>query len=106
LCQTGERVGVDFAVVDHFFSNIGFMVERGRERCYVRDAAIIRSSAMNRSDAATIDVVDRRLRDSVSIFAKVILDVVFGLAHLVGPDGASILKMDDVGGRWKRRQKH
>jgi hypothetical protein len=28
------------------------------------------------------------------------------LAHLVGPDGASILKMDDVGGRWKRRQKH
>jgi hypothetical protein len=61
---------------------------------------------MNRSDAATIDVVDRRLRDSVSIFAKVILDVVFGLAHLVGPDGASILKMDDVGGRWKRRQKH
>jgi hypothetical protein len=58
------------------------------------------------SDASRLYALDRGFRDSVSVFAEVILDAVLILADLVGPDKASILKMDDVGGRGQRRQKH
>ena len=63
---------------------------------------------MNGGGTAGIDALDRGLGDGVSVFAEVILDsvVILTLANLIGPDGASILKMNDVGGRGKRRQKH
>ena len=65
---------------------------------------------MNGGGATGIDALDRGLGDGVSVFAEVILDsvaiLILTLADLVGPDGTSILKMNDVGGRGKRRQKH
>ena len=61
---------------------------------------------MNWGDATGVDVVDGSFRDGVSVLAQVVFDAVCTFADLVGPDGASILEMDDVGGRGKRRQKH
>ncbi len=61
---------------------------------------------VNGRDASGLDALDGGFRDGVGVFAEVVLDAVFVLADLVGPDGASILKMDDVGGRGQRRQKH
>ena len=71
-----------------------------------RPGAARAGAAVNRGGAAGIDALDGGFRDGVGVFTKVVFDAVFFLADLVGPDGASILKMDDVGGRGKRRQKH
>ena len=60
-------------------------------------------TGVHRSNASRLDALDRGFRDGVGVFAEVILDAVFGFADLVGPDNASILKMDDVGARGQRR---
>lgn len=64
---------------------------------------------MHRSDTARLYALDRRLRNRISIFAKVVFDSIFIFSNLVGPDGAAILKMNDVGRRGQRhhqRQHH
>jgi hypothetical protein len=63
---------------------------------------------VNGGGGAGVDVVNGGFWDGVGVFAEIILDAVFIciLADLVGRDGASILKMNDVGGRGKGRQKH
>ena len=61
---------------------------------------------MNRPYAPSFDPFDRRFRNRVCVFAKIVFDMVFGLANLVRPDGTSILEMNDVGGRRQRREKH
>ena len=106
LREAGERIGIDFAVADDFFGYVGFVVERGRGRGNVGDIGGRSRTGANGGDAAGVDVVDGGFRDGVGVVAEVILDAVFIFADLVGPDGASILKMNDVGGRGKRREKH
>ena len=110
LCQAGECIGIHLAVADDFFCYIGFVAERGRGRVDVgridRSSGGCSRTRVNGGGAAGIDALDGGFRDGVGVFAEVILDAVFGLADLDGPDGASILKMNDVGGRGKRRQKH
>jgi hypothetical protein len=59
---------------------------------------------VHRGNASRLYALDRRFRDGVGVFAEVVFDVVFGFANLVGPDNASILKMDDVGARGQRRK--
>jgi hypothetical protein len=49
-------------------------------------------------------VVDGSFRDGIGILADVVFDVIFDFADLVGPDGASILEMDNIGRRRKRRE--
>src|SRR5437899_9282226 len=98
LCEAGEGIGINLAVADDFFGYIGFVVERGRGR---RDVGGGRSgSGVNWGGAAGVDVdaLDGGFRDGVGVVAEVILDAVFicVFADLVGRDGASILKMDDV----------
>jgi hypothetical protein len=61
---------------------------------------------MCRGNASGFDAVNRGLRDGIGVFSKVVFDAVFIFADLVGPDGASILKMDDVRRCGKRRKKH
>jgi hypothetical protein len=61
---------------------------------------------VNGRDASGLNALDRGFRDGIGIFAEVVFDAVFTLADLVGPDGASILQMDDVGVRRERRKKH
>ena len=53
---------------------------------------------MNRGRDAGIDALDRGFRDGVGVFPEVVFDPVFVLADMVGPDGASILEMNDVAG--------
>ena len=106
LRDAGEGVGIDLALADDFFGDVGFVVERGRGRRDVGNVAGFSGSGANRGGAAGVDALDGRFRDGVGVFAEVILDAVFGLADLVGPDGASILKMNDVGGRRKCQRKY
>ena len=63
---------------------------------------------MNGRRAAGVYVVDGGFWDGVGVFAEFILDTIFicVFADLVGRDGASILEMNDIGGRGKGRQKH
>jgi hypothetical protein len=58
------------------------------------------------SNASGFDALNRGLRDGIGVVAKIVFDAVFAFADLVGPDGASILQMNDVGRRRKRRKKH
>ena len=61
---------------------------------------------MNGCDASRLNALDGGFRDGVGVFAKVVFDAVLTFADLIGPDGASILEVDDVGRRRKRREKH
>src|SRR6202158_6263843 len=110
LCEAGECIGIHLAVADDFFGYVGFVVERGRGRGDVGSIGGYSGGRYGRGaeggGAAGLDAFDGVFRDGVGVFAEVVLDAVLGLADLVGPDGASILKMNDVGGCGKRRQKH
>src|ERR1019366_9867469 len=112
LSEAGECIGIHLAVADDFFGYVGFVVERGRGRGDVGSIGGYSGgrsgSGVNGRGAAGIDALNGGFRDSVGVFAEFILDavLVFVFADVVGPDGASILKMNDVGGRGKRRQKH
>jgi len=102
--DTGERLAIYLAVMNDLFPNIGFMVERWR-----RDIRYgYRARAVCRSAAPRFNVVDSRLRDGVGVVAEFVFDAV-GIrvfANRIGPDGASILKMDDFRGRRKGCQEH
>jgi|SRR5580704_13316284 hypothetical protein len=106
LCEAGQGVGINLAVADDLFGDVGFVVEGGRGRSDVGSGSS--GGGVNGGGGAGVDVVDGGFWDGVGVFAEVILDAVFIciLADLVGRDGASILKMNDVGGRGKGRQKH
>ena len=100
LCDAGEGIGIDLTVVDDFFGHIGFVVERGRGRSDIGDLGGS-SGTVNGRGATSVDALDGRFGDGVGVVAEVVLDAIFVLAFadLVGPDGASILEMNDVGGR-------
>ena len=107
--QAGEGVAIHLAVADYFSGDVGFMVERGCGRGDVGSIDIScggSRAAVTGGNAASVDTLDRGFRDGVGIVAEVVFDAIFAFADLVGPDGASILKMDDVGGRGKRQRKH
>ena len=121
LRQDGERIGIDFAGANHFYSYVGFVIERGGGRGDVRSdvPTNIRSirtgkAGTGRPGAARINVIDGRFRNGVGILANLILDmvfififiVIFIFADLIRPNGAPILKMNDVGSRRNRRQQH
>src|SRR5208337_5173314 len=93
--QAGECIAVNLAVADHLFGNVGFMVERGRGRRDIRSTDRP-GTVVNRTGASSVDMVDRRFRNGVSILANVILDPVLILANRVRPDRPSILKVNDV----------
>jgi hypothetical protein len=56
LRDAGEGVGINLAVADEFFGDVGFVVERGRGRVDVGDTP--RGSGVNRGRAAGIDAFD------------------------------------------------
>ena len=108
LREAGECIGINLAVADDFFGYVGFVVERGRGRGDVERIGRYSGgfSGVNGGGAAGIDALDGGFRDGVGVVAEVILYAIFVFADLVGPDGASILKVNDVGGRGERREKH
>jgi hypothetical protein len=57
LREAGEGVRINLAVADEFFSDVGFVVERGRGRIDVGNAA--GGSGVNRGHAAGIDAFHR-----------------------------------------------
>jgi len=109
LGGAGERVGIDLAVVNDFFGNRGLMDEGRRGwgdvggigRCSA-GRCCRRSAPANGGSATRLYALNGRFRDGVGIFAEVVFDVVVILANLVGPNGASILEVNDVGGRGQR----
>ncbi len=106
LRDAGKPIRINLAVANHFSRHVGFVIERRRRWSDVGDTRIARPSdgpSPNRRHAARVDVVDRRFRDGVSVFAQVVLDVILRLADLVSPDGASILEVNDVRSRRQRR---
>ncbi len=106
LRDVGEGIGIDLPVADDLFGHVRLVAERGRGWGNVGDIGIDGGSGVNRGDATGLDVVDGRFRDGVGVFPEIVLDAVLGFANLVGPDGASILEMNDVGAGGQRRQKH
>ena len=110
--QGDQSIGIDLAVADDFLGYVGFVVERRRGRSDVGGTGLdgcsrgCSGAGVDGGDTTGIDVVDGRFRDGVSVLAQVVFHVVCTFADLVGPDSASILEMDDVGGRGKRRKKH
>src|SRR6266478_253651 len=99
LCEASEGIGINLAVADDFFGDVGFVVEGGRGRRDVGGGCS--GSGVNGGGGAGVDIdvdaLDGGFRDGVGVVAEVILDAVFirililTLADLVGPDGASIL---------------
>src|ERR1039457_7535984 len=93
LSQARECIAIDFAVANDFFGYVGFVVEgrhgwsdvRDIGRCYGRWPR----TGVHGGDASRLYALDRGFRDGVSVFAEVILDAVFVLADLVGPDNPS-----------------
>src|ERR1019366_8754090 len=96
LSQAREGIAIDFAVANDFFGSVGFVVEGRHGWSDVRDIGRCSGGCprtrVHGSDASRLYALDRGFRDGVGVFAEVILDAVFVLAHLVGPDNASILK--------------
>ena len=58
---------------------------------------------MNGRDTAGFDALYGRFWNRVSILAQIVFDVIFIVADLVGPDGATILEVNDVRWRGQRR---
>ena len=53
----------------------------------------------HRAYSSGFNAVHRRLRNRVGVLPDIVFETGAILAHLVGPDGASILKMDDLARR-------
>jgi hypothetical protein len=95
--KMGEGIGVDFAIADYLCGNIRFVFER-RFRSRNIWSLFLRACrvAASRRRTSSVDVINGGSRYCVCVLPNLIFDVVLILTDLISPDGASILKMNDV----------
>jgi len=92
--------------VHNFRRHIGLVGKGGCGRGYFREIGGTARAGVRRAHSSSVDSLDGRSSDGVNVVTHLILHSFFALADLIGPDGASILEMNDVARGRQRRQKH
>jgi len=94
-----ERIGIDLAIPDYFADEGGVILQiaDGGERWQIARIFVRgRASGRRRHGASCLDSVDRGFRNRVGVVADIVLDASAVFSDVIGPDGATILEVNDL----------